>query len=154
MDKFDDDVLTVLRYGMSAYARTQKYVALQIEDAKDDAIIVNPVDASAAAAIRKAANADCKSPISNTNIPDPAKCSNLAPVLSDLRAFANADKVRKRSLDPFQFQPVRSWPQRIERNSPTVSGSRRSRMASASEGSLRSTTRMISRSGFGSGKSR
>jgi inositol transport system substrate-binding protein len=72
MDKFDDNFLTVLRNGMADYAKTQPDVTLQIEDAKDDvskqlsqvqnfiangvsAIIVNPVDTSATAAITKAA---------------------------------------------------------------------------------------------------
>ena len=72
MDKFDDNFLTVLRNGMSDYAKTLPGVSMQIEDAKDDvskqlsqvqnfiangvdAIIVNPVDTSATAAITKAA---------------------------------------------------------------------------------------------------
>jgi inositol transport system substrate-binding protein len=72
MDKFDDNFLTVLRNGMSDYAKTQAGVTLQIEDAKDDvskqlsqvqnfiankvdAIIVNPVDTSATPAITKLA---------------------------------------------------------------------------------------------------
>jgi inositol transport system substrate-binding protein len=72
MDKFDDNFLTVLRNGMSDYAKTQPGVSLQIEDAKDDvskqlsqvqnfiankvdAIIVNPVDTSATPAITKLA---------------------------------------------------------------------------------------------------
>ncbi len=72
MDKFDDNFLTVLRNGMSDYAKTQPGVTLQIEDAKDDvskqlsqvqnfiankvdAIIVNPVDTSATPAITKLA---------------------------------------------------------------------------------------------------
>src|ERR1700734_4289354 len=72
MDKFDDNFLTVLRNGMSDYAKTQNGVSLQIEDAKDDvskqlsqvqnfiangvdAIIVNPVDTSATGPITKAA---------------------------------------------------------------------------------------------------
>ena len=72
MDKFDDNWLTVLRNSMASYAKTQPGVTLQIEDAKDDvskqlsqvqnfiangmdAIIVNPVDTSATAAITKAA---------------------------------------------------------------------------------------------------
>src|SRR3984957_7490773 len=71
MDKFDDNFLTVLRNGMADYAKTVPGVTLQIEDAKDDvskqlsqvqnfiangvtAIIVNPVDTSATAAITKA----------------------------------------------------------------------------------------------------
>ena len=72
MDKFDDNFLTVLRNGMSDYAKTQPGVTMQIEDAKDDvskqisqvqnfiankvdAIIVNPVDTSATGAITKLA---------------------------------------------------------------------------------------------------
>lgn len=72
MAKFDDNFLTVLRNGMSDYAKTQKDVSLQIEDAKDDvskqlsqiqnfiankvdAIVVNPVDTSATAAMTKLA---------------------------------------------------------------------------------------------------
>ena len=72
MDKFDDNFLTVLRNGMSAYAKTLPDVSLQIEDAKDDiskqlsqvqnfiankvdAIIVNPVNTSATPAITKLA---------------------------------------------------------------------------------------------------
>ena len=72
MDKFDDNFLTVLRNGMSDYAKTLPGVSLQIEDAKDDvskqlsqvqnfiankvdAIIVNPVDTSATPAITKLA---------------------------------------------------------------------------------------------------
>ena len=83
MDKFDDNFLTVLRNGMSDYAKTQPGVTLQIEDAKDDvskqlsqvqnfiankvdAIIVNPVDTSATAAITKAA-ADAGVPLVYVN---------------------------------------------------------------------------------------
>ncbi len=72
MDKFDDNFLTVLRNGMADYAKTKPGVSVQIEDAKDDvskqlsqvqnfiangvdAIIVNPVDTSATAAITRAA---------------------------------------------------------------------------------------------------
>ena len=72
MDKFDDNFLTVLRNGMSDYAKTQSGVTLQIEDAKDDvskqlsqiqnfiankvdAIIVNPVDTSATERMTKLA---------------------------------------------------------------------------------------------------
>ena len=75
MDKFDDNFLTVLRNGMSDYAKTLPGVTLQVEDAKDDvskqlsqvqnfiangvdAIIVNPVDTSATAAITKPADVD------------------------------------------------------------------------------------------------
>ena len=72
MAKFDDNFLTVLRNGMIDYAKTQKDVALQVEDAQNDvakqlsqmqnfiaskvdAIIVNPVDTSATAAMTKLA---------------------------------------------------------------------------------------------------
>src|SRR6204780_3386467 len=72
MDKFDDNFLTVLRNGMADYAKTVPGLSLQIEDAKDDvskqisqvqnfiankvdAIIVNPVDTSATAAMTKLA---------------------------------------------------------------------------------------------------
>ena len=83
MDKFDDNFLTVLRNGMSDYAKTQPGVKVQIEDAKDDvskqlsqvqnfiangvdAIIVNPVDTSATAAITRAA-ADAGVPLVYVN---------------------------------------------------------------------------------------
>jgi ABC-type sugar transport system substrate-binding protein len=83
MDKFDDNFLTVLRNAMADYAKTQPGVTLQIEDAKDDvskqlsqvqnfiangvnAIIVNPVDTSATAAITKAA-ADAGVPLVYVN---------------------------------------------------------------------------------------
>jgi inositol transport system substrate-binding protein len=83
MDKFDDNFLTVLRNGMANYAKTQPGVTLQIEDAKDDvskqlsqvqnfiangvdAIIVNPVDTSATAAITRAA-ADAGVPLVYVN---------------------------------------------------------------------------------------
>ena len=72
MDKFDDNFLTILRNRMSDYAKTLPGVSVQIADAQDDisnqlsqvqnfiangvdAIIVNPVDTSATAAITKAA---------------------------------------------------------------------------------------------------
>jgi inositol transport system substrate-binding protein len=83
MDKFDDNFLTVLRNAMAEYAKTVPGVTLQIEDAKDDvskqlsqvqnfiangvnAIIVNPVDTSATAAITKAA-ADAGVPLVYVN---------------------------------------------------------------------------------------
>jgi len=83
MDKFDDNFLTVLRNGMSDYAKTVPGLTLQIEDAKDDvskqisqvqnfianrvdAIIVNPVDTSATAAITRAA-ADAGVPLVYVN---------------------------------------------------------------------------------------
>ena len=83
MDKFDDNFLTILRNGMANYAKTLPGVTVQIEDAKDDisrqlsqvqnfiangvdAIIVNPVDTSATAAITKAA-ADAGVPLVYVN---------------------------------------------------------------------------------------
>ncbi len=94
MDKFDDNFLTVLRNGMSDYAKTLPGVTLQIEDAKDDvskqlsqvqnfiangvnAIIVNPVDTSATAAITKAA-ADAGVPLVYVNR-EPADVDKLGP---------------------------------------------------------------------------
>jgi ABC-type sugar transport system substrate-binding protein len=70
--KFDDNFLTVLRNGMSDYAKTLNGVSLQIEDAQNDvskqqsqiqnfiaskvdAIVVNPVDTDATAAMSKLA---------------------------------------------------------------------------------------------------
>ena len=72
MALFDDNFLTVLRNGMTDYAKTLDGVELQIEDAQNDvakqqsqiqnfiasgvsAIIVNPVDTDATAAMSKAA---------------------------------------------------------------------------------------------------
>ena len=72
MAQFDDNFLTVLRNGMSDYAKTLDGVDLQIEDAQNDvskqqsqiqnfiaagvtAIIVNPVDTDATAAMSKIA---------------------------------------------------------------------------------------------------
>jgi inositol transport system substrate-binding protein len=94
MDKFDDNFLTVLRNGMSDYAKTLPGVTMQIEDAKDDvskqlsqvqnfiankvdAIIVNPVDTSATAAITKAA-ADAGVPLVYVNR-EPADVDKLGP---------------------------------------------------------------------------
>ncbi|HEX2146518.1 MAG TPA: substrate-binding domain-containing protein, partial [Pseudorhizobium sp.] len=74
MALFDDNFLTVLRNGMSDYAKSQDGVTLQIEDAQNDvakqldqinnfvasgvdAIIVNPVDTSATEAMTRAAEA-------------------------------------------------------------------------------------------------
>jgi ABC-type sugar transport system substrate-binding protein len=94
MDKFDDNFLTVLRNGMAAYGKTLPGVTLQIEDAKDDvskqlsqvqnfiangvdAIIVNPVDTSATAAITKAA-ADAGVPLVYVNR-EPIDVDKLGP---------------------------------------------------------------------------
>ena len=94
MDKFDDNFLTVLRNSMAEYAKTVPGVTLQIEDAKDDvskqlsqvqnfiangvnAIIVNPVDTSATAAITKAA-ADANVPLVYVNR-EPIDVDKLGP---------------------------------------------------------------------------
>ena len=94
MDKFDDNFLTVLRNGMSDYAKTQPGVTMQIEDAKDDvskqisqvqnfiankvdAIIVNPVDTSATEAITKLA-ADAGVPLVYVNR-EPADAEKFGP---------------------------------------------------------------------------
>jgi inositol transport system substrate-binding protein len=83
MAQFDDNFLTVLRNGMTAYAKTLPNVTLQVEDgandvnkqlseiqnfvaSKVDAIIVNPVDTDATAAISKLA-ADAKIPLVYVN---------------------------------------------------------------------------------------
>ncbi|MEW9614425.1 sugar ABC transporter substrate-binding protein [Shinella sp. S4-D37] len=83
MALFDDNFLTVLRNGMSDYAKTLDGVELQIEDAQNDvakqqsqvqnfiasgvsAIIVNPVDTDATAALSKAA-ADAGIPLVYVN---------------------------------------------------------------------------------------
>lgn len=74
MAQFDDNFLTVLRNGMQDYAKTLDGVTLQVEDAQNDvakqqsqiqnfiaskvdAIIVNPVDTDATAAMSKIASA-------------------------------------------------------------------------------------------------
>jgi inositol transport system substrate-binding protein len=94
MDKFDDNFLTVLRNGMSDYAKTQPGLSLQIEDAKDDvskqlsqiqnfiangveAIIVNPVDTSATAAMTNLA-AEAGVPLVYVNR-EPADIDKLGP---------------------------------------------------------------------------
>jgi inositol transport system substrate-binding protein len=94
MDKFDDNFLTVLRNSMAEYAKTVPGVTLQIEDAKDDvskqlsqvqnfiangvnAIIVNPVDTSATAAITRAA-ADAGVPLVYVNR-EPIDVDKLGP---------------------------------------------------------------------------
>lgn len=83
MALFDDNFLTVLRNGMSDYARTLDGVELQIEDAQNDvakqqsqiqnfiaagvdAIVVNPVDTDATTALSKLA-ADAGVPLVYVN---------------------------------------------------------------------------------------
>jgi inositol transport system substrate-binding protein len=94
MDKFDDNFLTILRNRMSDYAKTLPGVLVQIADAQDDisnqlsqvqnfiangvdAIIVNPVDTSATAAITKAA-ADAGMPLVYVNR-EPIDVNKLGP---------------------------------------------------------------------------
>ena len=94
MDKFDDNFLTILRNRMSDYAKTLPGVSVQIADAQDDisnqlsqvqnfiangvdAIIVNPVDTSATAAITKAA-ADAGMPLVYVNR-EPIDVNKLGP---------------------------------------------------------------------------
>ena len=110
MDKFDDNFLTVLRNGMAEYAKTLPGVTLQIEDAKDDvskqlsqvqnfiangvtAIIVNPVDTSATAAITKAA-ADAGVPLVYVNR-EPTDIEKLGPKA----AFVASNETKSGTLE-------------------------------------------------------
>ena len=110
MDKFDDNFLTVLRNGMSDYAKTLSGVSLQVEDAKDDvskqlsqvqnfiankvdAIIVNPVDTSATEAITKAA-AEAGVPLVYVNR-EPADVEKLGPKA----AFVASDEKQSGTLE-------------------------------------------------------
>jgi inositol transport system substrate-binding protein len=94
MDKFDDNFLTVLRNRIADYAKTLPGVSVQIADAQDDiskqlsqvqnfiangvdAIIVNPVDTSATAAVTKAA-ADAGVPLVYVNR-EPIDVEKLGP---------------------------------------------------------------------------
>ncbi len=114
MDKFDDNFLTVLRNGMADYAKTLPGVTLQIEDAKDDvskqlsqvqnfiangvnAIIVNPVDTSATAAITKAA-ADAGVPLVYVNR-QPADVDKLGPKA----AFVASNEAESGTLEAKQI---------------------------------------------------
>ncbi len=114
MDKFDDNFLTVLRNGMSDYAKTLPGVTLQIEDAKDDvskqlsqvqnfiangvnAIIVNPVDTSATAAITKAA-AEAGVPLVYVNR-EPADVDKLGPKA----AFVASNEAESGTLETKQI---------------------------------------------------
>jgi ABC-type sugar transport system substrate-binding protein len=110
MDKFDDNFLTVLRNGMADYAKTLPGVTVQIEDAKDDvskqlsqvqnfiangvdAIIVNPVDTSATAAITKAA-AEAGVPLVYVNR-EPADIEKLGPKA----AFVGSNEAESGTLE-------------------------------------------------------
>jgi ABC-type sugar transport system substrate-binding protein len=114
MDKFDDNFLTVLRNSMAEYAKTQPGVTLQIEDAKDDvskqlsqvqnfiangvdAIIVNPVDTSATAAITKAA-ADANVPLVYVNR-EPIDVDKLGPKA----AFVASNEAESGTLETKQI---------------------------------------------------
>jgi ABC-type sugar transport system substrate-binding protein len=110
MDKFDDNFLTVLRNGMADYAKTLPGVTVQIEDAKDDvskqlsqvqnfiangvdAIIVNPVDTSATAAITRAAT-DAGIPLVYVNR-EPGDVEKLGPKA----AFVGSNEVESGTLE-------------------------------------------------------
>ena len=114
MDKFDDNFLTVLRNSMAEYAKTLPGVTLQIEDAKDDvskqlsqvqnfiangvdAIIVNPVDTSATAAITKAA-ADAGVPLVYVNR-EPIDVDKLGPKA----AFVASNEAESGTLETKQI---------------------------------------------------
>ena len=114
MAKFDDNFLTVLRNGMSDYAKSQKDVSLQIEDAKNDvskqisqiqnfiankvdAIVVNPVDTSATAAMTKLA-AEAGVPLVYVNR-QPADVDNLGPKA----AFVASNEVESGTLETKQI---------------------------------------------------
>ncbi len=114
MAKFDDNFLTVLRNGMSDYAKTQTGVSLQLEDARDDvskqlsqiqnfiankvdAIIVNPVDTSATAAMTKLA-AEAGVPLVYVNR-QPADIDKLGPKA----AFVASNEVESGTLEMQQI---------------------------------------------------
>jgi inositol transport system substrate-binding protein len=114
MDKFDDNFLTVLRNSMAEYAKTVPGITLQIEDAKDDvskqlsqvqnfiangvdAIIVNPVDTSATAAITKAA-ADAGVPLVYVNR-EPIDVDKLGPKA----AFVASNEAESGTLETKQI---------------------------------------------------
>ncbi len=110
MALFDDNFLTVLRNGMSDYAKTLDGVELQIEDAQNDvakqqsqvqnfiasgvsAIIVNPVDTDATAALSKAA-ADAGIPLVHVNR-EPVNVNELP----EKQAFVASDEKESGTLE-------------------------------------------------------
>jgi ABC-type sugar transport system substrate-binding protein len=110
MDKFDDNFLTILRNGMIDYGKTIPDLTVQAEDAKDDvskqlsqiqnfiankvdAIIVNPVDASATVAMTKLA-ADAGVPLVYVNR-QPADVDALGPKA----AFVGSDELDSGTLE-------------------------------------------------------
>lgn len=110
MALFDDNFLTVLRNGMQDYSKELKGVTLQVEDAQNDvakqqsqiqnfiaskvdAIIVNPVDTDATAAMSKLA-ADAKIPLVYVNR-QPVKVDSLP----DGQAFVASDETVAGTLE-------------------------------------------------------
>lgn len=110
MALFDDNFLTVLRNGMIDYAGKQDGVQLQVEDAQNDvgkqlnqiqnfiasgvdAIIVNPVDTDATAAMTQAA-ADANVPLVYVNR-QPANVDQLP----DNQAFVASDERESGTLE-------------------------------------------------------
>lgn len=110
MAAFDDNFLTVLRNGMQDYAKTLDGVELQVEDATNDvqkqqsqiqnfiaagvdAIVVNPVDTDATAAMSKIA-ADAKIPLVYVNR-EPVNVNELP----DNQAFVASNEVDSGTLE-------------------------------------------------------
>ncbi|WP_312939361.1 sugar ABC transporter substrate-binding protein [Agrobacterium pusense] len=110
MALFDDNFLTVLRNGMQDYSKELKGVILQVEDAQNDvakqqsqiqnfiaskvdAIIVNPVDTDATAAMSKLA-ADAKIPLVYVNR-QPVNVDSLP----DGQAFVASDETVAGTLE-------------------------------------------------------
>ncbi|MQW89262.1 sugar ABC transporter substrate-binding protein [Sinorhizobium saheli] len=110
MALFDDNFLTVLRNGMQDYAKTLNGVELQIEDAQNDvakqqsqiqnfiaagvdAIIVNPVDTDATAAMSKIA-ADAGVPLVYVNR-EPVNIDSLP----DNQAFVASNEAESGTLE-------------------------------------------------------
>jgi inositol transport system substrate-binding protein len=110
MALFDDNFLTVLRNGMQDYAKTLDGVTLQVEDAQNDvakqqsqiqnfiaagvnAIIVNPVDTDATAAMSKLA-ADAGIPLVYVNR-EPSNIDSLP----EKQAFVASNEVESGTLE-------------------------------------------------------
>lgn len=110
MALFDDNFLTVLRNGMQDYAGSLKGVTLQVEDAQNDvakqqsqiqnfiasgvtAIVVNPVDTDATAALSKIA-ADAKIPLVYVN-----RQPVNADALPENQAFVASDERESGTLE-------------------------------------------------------
>jgi inositol transport system substrate-binding protein len=114
MAKFDDNFLTVLRNGMQDYAKTLDGVTLQVEDAQNDvakqqsqiqnfiaagvdAIIVNPVDTDATAALSKIA-AEAKIPLVYVNR-EPVNIDTLP----DSQAFVASNEADSGTLQTMEI---------------------------------------------------